>query len=168
MIFPPIWYHSEWFVAQPGWKKRVNGRISLLVDLTGLISHHHHLMMSIISVRQVIGWGVQPREPGDEREGFRWVATFIRASYLYMSPSRYYHTLLVRLYWCRSVCHWPAKQRSGFQTNSSISRVISFFLHISRVISHISLFGRLNLSLRGKDMASLKEHLYKDSKEAKA
>jgi len=47
--------------------------------------------------RQVIGWGVQPREPGDEREGFR-----------------------------------------------------------------------LNLSLRGKDMASLKEHLYKDSKEAKA
>jgi hypothetical protein len=26
---------QEWFVAPPGWKKRVNGQISLLVDLTG-------------------------------------------------------------------------------------------------------------------------------------
>ena len=76
---PPIAvssYCSEWFAAPPGWKKQVNDRISLLVDLTGLLLNHHyylnlHIMMSIISGRQVIGWGVQPREPGDEREGFR-------------------------------------------------------------------------------------------------
>ena len=30
-----------------------------------------------IFCRQVIGWGVQPREPGDEREGFRWVINIL-------------------------------------------------------------------------------------------
>ena len=58
-----------------------------------LISNHHqgqgrnifgtdrHIYLAPIThqsyhftfARQVIGWGVQPREPGDEREGFRWV-----------------------------------------------------------------------------------------------
>ena len=30
-----------------------------------------HQSYHFIFARQVIGWGVQPREPGDEREGFR-------------------------------------------------------------------------------------------------
>ena len=86
ILFSSSYYYSEWFAALPGWKKQVNDRISLLVDLTGFFYIIIIVVVIIIiiilffissypsdniSSRQVIGWGVQPREPGDEREGFR-------------------------------------------------------------------------------------------------